>query len=198
MKVFALIQQEASNTVADSLDLTWVRAQFPSLTQTVNGQPAVFLDGPVGTQVPQRVIDAISGYLASNNANTCGAFATSRRSDAMIAEARSAMSDFLNCAPDEIIFGANMTALTYAMSRAISRELGSGDEILLTTLDHDANFSPWKALEERGVTIRVAEIDESDCTLDMQDLASKITSRTKLVAVGMASNAVGTINPVRG
>jgi len=187
------IEQEVSS----ALDLAWVRAQFPSLSQTVNGQPAVFLDGPGGTQVPQRVIDAISSYLAGNNANTCGAFATSRRSDTMIAEARAAMADFLHCGSDEIVFGTNMTALTFAMSRAIGRELGPGDEILLTRLDHDANFSPWKALEERGVTIRIAEINESDCTLDMRDLASKITSKTKLVAVGLASNAVGTINPVR-
>ena len=179
------------------LDTAWVRAQFPSLSQAVDGQPAVFLDGPGGTQVPQRVIDAISGYLAGNNANTCGAFATSRRSDAMIAGARSAMGDFLNCEADEIVFGANMTALTYAMSRAIGRELKPGDEIVLTRLDHDANFSPWKALEELGVVIKVVEFRDHDCTLDMNDFASKITERTKLVAVGLASNAVGTINPVR-
>ncbi len=182
--------------VPTTLDLGWVRSQFPALAQTVSGQPAVFLDGPGGTQVPQRVIDAISSYLAQNNANTCGAFATSRQTDAMLAEARSAMADFLNCGSDEVVFGANMTALTFAMSRAIGRELKPGDEILLTRLDHDANFSPWKALEEKGVNIRVAEINPSDCTLDMKDLASKITPRTKLVAVGLASNATGTINPV--
>jgi cysteine desulfurase family protein (TIGR01976 family) len=180
-----------------ALDLKWVRSQFPALAQRVDGHPAVFLDGPGGTQVPQRVIDAISGYLAESNANTCGAFATSRRTDAVIAEARAAMADFVHCDTDEVIFGANMTALTFAMSRSIGRELKAGDEILLTRLDHDANFSPWKALEERGVVIRVAEIHAEDCTLDMKDLASKITKRTKLVAVGLASNAVGTINPVR-
>src|SRR5438552_4569666 len=105
------------------LDLTWVRAQFPALAQTVNGHPAVFLDGPGGTQVPQRVIDAISGYLRRNNANTGGAYATSRNTDAMIAEARSAMADFFNCDPDEVVFGPNMTTLTYAISRSIGREL---------------------------------------------------------------------------
>jgi len=183
--------------VSTSLDLVWVRSQFPSLTRVINGQPAVFLDGPGGTQVPHCVTDAISGYLARNNANTGGAFATSRHTDAMIAETRTAMADFFHCGADEVIFGANMTALTFAMSRAISRELKPGDEILLTRLDHDANFAPWKALEEQGVIIRVAELDPSDCTLDRNDLASKITSRTKLVAVGLASNAVGTINPVR-
>ena len=176
------------------LDLTWVRAQFPALAQTVNGHPAVFLDGPGGTQVPQRVIDAISGYLHRNNANTGGAYATSRNTDATIAEARRAMADFFNCDPDEVVFGPNITTLTYAVSRSIGRELHPGDEILLTHLDHDANISPWRALEEHGVTIRLAEINEEDCTLDMHDLTAKITERTKLVAVGYASNAVGTIN----
>jgi cysteine desulfurase family protein (TIGR01976 family) len=180
-----------------ALDLTYVRAQFPSLTQTVNGHPAAFLDGPGGTQVPRRVIDAISNYLGRDNANTDGAYATSRRTNAMIAEARAAMADFLNCAADEIVFGPNMTTLTYAMSRAIGRELGPGDEILITRLDHDANVSPWLALEEKGVIIRWAEIHEEDCTLDLADLASKINEKTKLVAVGYASNAVGTINPVK-
>jgi cysteine desulfurase family protein (TIGR01976 family) len=180
-----------------SLDMQYVRSQFPSLSQTINGQSAIFLDGPGGTQVPQRVIDAISDYLKRNNANTCGAYATSRNTDAVIAGARSAMADFLNCDSDEIVFGPNMTTLTFAMSRAIGRELGPGDEILLTHLDHSANVSPWHALEERGVTTRFADINEDDCTLDMKDLASKITSRTKLVAVGYASNAVGTINNVK-
>jgi len=179
------------------LDLDWVRSQFPSLAQTVNGHPATFLDGPGGTQVPQRVIEAISDYLRRNNANTGGAYATSRHTDAMIAGARSAMADFLGCDPDEVIFGPNMTSLTFAISRSIGRELGAGDEIVLTHLDHDANVSPWRALEERGVTIRMAEIHQDDCTLDMDDLARKITDRTRLVAVGYASNAVGTINDVK-
>src|SRR5229473_5343583 len=171
------------HAVAPVLDLDTVRAQFPSLAQTVNGDPAAFLDGPGGTQVPQRVIDAISNYLRRDNANTGGAYATSRNTDAMLAEARAAMADFLNCAADEIVFGPNMTTLTYAMSRAIGRELGPGDEILVTRLDHDANVSPWLALEEKGVTIRWAEIHKEDCTLDVEDLAAKLNERTKLVAV---------------
>jgi cysteine desulfurase family protein (TIGR01976 family) len=183
--------------LSTALDINWVRSQFPSIAQTVNGHPAAFLDGPGGTQVPQRVIDAISGYLRRDNANTGGAYATSRNTDAMLAEARAAMADFLNCGADEIVFGPNMTTLTYAMSRAIGRDLGPGDEILVTRLDHDANVSPWLALEEKGVTIRWAEIHEDSCTLDLADLASKINERTKLVAVGYASNAVGTINPVK-
>jgi cysteine desulfurase family protein (TIGR01976 family) len=183
-------------TETAALDLAWVRSQFPSLAQTVNGQPAVFLDGPGGTQVPQRVINAITDYLKNSNANTCGAYATSRRTDAVISEARAAMADFFGCDKDEVAFGPNMTTLTFALSRSIGRELGPGDEILLTHLDHDANVSPWRALEERGVTIRFADIHPEDCTLNMTDLAQKISSRTRVVAAGYASNAVGTINDV--
>ena len=186
-----IAEQTPSST---ALDLAWVRAQFPALAQSVNQHPAVFLDGPGGTQVPQRVIDAIADYLSRNNANTGGAYQTSRNTDCMIAEARSAMGDFLNCDADEIVIGANMTTLTFALSRALGRELGPGDEIVLTLLDHDANFSPWKALEEKGVIIRTVNFNRDDCTLDMQDLAAKIGSRTRLVAAGYASNAVGTIN----
>jgi cysteine desulfurase family protein (TIGR01976 family) len=186
-----------------ALDLAYIRAQFPALAQTVNGHPAAFLDGPGGTQVPQRVIEAISGYLRHNNANTGGAYATSRNTDAVIAAARAAMADFLHCAADEVVFGANMTSLTFAISRSFGRESDGldfhpGDEILVTRLDHDANVSPWLALaEDRGLTVRWAEINEDDCTLNLADLASKINSKTKLVAVGYASNAVGTINPVK-
>ena len=179
------------------LDLGLVRAQFPSLRRQVNGHPVAFLDGPGGTQVPQRVIEAISDYLSTHNANTCGAYATSRETDQVIADARSAMADFLGCDPDEIVFGPNMTSLTFAIGRAIGRELKAGDEILLTHLDHDANVSPWRALEERGVKIQFADINEHDCTINMDDLAGKINSRTKIVAVGYASNAVGTINDVK-
>ena len=183
--------------VIKPLDLAWVRSQFPSLSHQVNGHSAAFLDGPGGTQVPQRVIDAISDYLSTHNANTCGAYATSRETDQVIAGARSAMADFLGCDADEIVFGPNMTTLTFAISRAIGRELKAGDEILLTHLDHDANVSPWRVLEERGVKIQFADINEADCTLNLDDLKRKITPRTKLVAVGYASNAVGTINDVK-
>ncbi len=186
------------STLATTLDLAYIRSQFPSLAQTVNGHPAAFLDGPGGTQVPQRVIDAISNYLRRDNANTGGAYATSRHTDAMIAEARSAMGDFLHCGADEVVFGQNMTTLTYAMSRAIGCELKPGDEIVVTRLDHDANVSPWLQMaEDRGITVRWAEIHDEDCTLDMADLASKINAKTKVVAAGYASNAVGTINPVK-
>ncbi|HEV2289696.1 MAG TPA: cysteine desulfurase-like protein [Candidatus Acidoferrales bacterium] len=181
---------------AVSLDVNWVRAQFPSLKHIVNGHPAAFLDAPAGTQVPQCVIDAVREYFETSNANTCGAFVTSRRTDAMIAGARAAMADFFNCEPDEVFFGPNMTTITFALARGIGRDLRPGDEIVVTTLDHDANVAPWRALEERGVVIRQVDIRHDDCTLDMADLRRKITERTKLVAIGYASNAVGTINPV--
>ena len=185
------------DAASTQLDVSWARSQFPSLSQTVNGQPAVFLDGPGGTQVPQAVIDAIGDYLKQSNANTHGAFATSQRTDASLAEARKAMADFFHCHPDEVAFGPNMTTLTYAVSRAIGRELVAGDEILLTRMDHNANVAPWQALEERGVKIQFADIREDDCTLNMEDLAEKLSDRTRVVAVGYASNAVGTINPVK-
>lgn len=196
MKTSILETTQPSPTIKP-LDLGWVRSQFPSLTRMVNGHPAAFLDGPGGTQVPQSVIDAISDYLSTHNANTCGAYATSRETDHVIEGARSAMADFLGCSAGEIVFGPNMTTLTFAISRAIGRELKAGDEILLTHLDHDANISPWRALEERGVKIQFADIHEHDCTLNLDDLARKITPRTKVVAVGYASNAVGTINDVK-
>src|SRR6476660_1867225 len=193
----AILMLTTQNGTATDIDLTWIRSQFPSLAQTVGGNPAVFLDGPGGTQVPQRVIDAMSDYLRHSNANTCGAYATSRRTNAIIDNARTAMADFLGCDPDEIVFGPNMTTLTYAVSRAIGRELRPGNEIVLTHLDHDANISPWRALEETGATVRFAEINQEDCTLDINDLTHQISGHTRLIAVGYASNAVGTINPVK-
>jgi len=179
-----------------AFDIAWVREQFPSLKLRVNGQAAAFLDGPAGTQVPKQVMDAVQNYFLSANANTYGAFLTSRRNDEMILAARAAMADFFNCDPSEVAFGQNMTTITFALARAIGRELNAGDEIVVTTLDHDANVAPWRALEERGVVVRQAHIREADCTLDLDDLKRKITTKTKLVAVGYASNIVGTINPV--
>ncbi len=173
-----------------------IRPLFPALAQKVAGRPAVFFDGPGGTQVPQSVITAITDYLTHSNANTHGAFITSQRTDAVIADAHAAIADLLGCAPDEVFFGQNMTSLTFALSRAIGRELQAGDEIIVTRLDHDANVAPWRALSERGVVIREVDIDTEDCTLDMDNLAALIGPRTRLVAVGYASNAVGTINDI--
>ncbi|HET9995483.1 MAG TPA: cysteine desulfurase-like protein [Candidatus Acidoferrum sp.] len=187
------VMQGAENK---TFDIRWVREQFPSLKMQVNGHAAAFLDGPAGTQVPQQVIRAVENYFVNANANTCGAFETGRRNDAMIAATRATMADFFHCESNEVVFGQNMTTITFALSRAIARELKPGDEIVVTTLDHDANVAPWRALEEKGVVVRQVDIREEDCTLDLQDLKRKITGKTKLVAVGYASNMVGTINPV--
>jgi len=178
-------------------DLAWIRDQFPALSLTVNGFPAAYFDGPGGTQVPQRVIDAIADYLTRSNANTHGQFETSRRSDQVLADAHQAAADLLGCDAREIVFGANMTSLTFALSRSIARELSPGDEIVLTALDHDANYSPWKALEEQGLVIRTADFDPETCTLDHDHLLSLIGEKTRVVAVGYASNAVGSVNDVR-
>jgi cysteine desulfurase family protein (TIGR01976 family) len=178
------------------LNVEWIRNQFPALAQKINSQPVIFFDGPGGTQVTKSVIDAIADYLVKSNANAHGAFATSERTDALITDARSAMADLLGCDSDEIVFGPNMTTLTFSLSRAIARELKPGDEIIVTRLDHYANVSPWYALSEEGIVVRVVDINVSDCTLDMRDLEQQINERTRLVAVGYASNAVGTINDV--
>jgi selenocysteine lyase/cysteine desulfurase len=179
-----------------SLNLEWIRSQFPALSVEVGGSPAVFLDVPGGTQVPQRVVDAVADTLVRANSNSHGAFLTSRRVAEVIAGAHLAAADLLDCDKDEVVFGPNMTSLTFALSRSISRELNPGDEIVLTTLDHDANFSPWKALEEAGAVIRVANFRRADCTLDVDQLLSLINERTKIVAIGYASNAIGSINDV--
>ncbi|MBI1878625.1 MAG: cysteine desulfurase-like protein, partial [Chloroflexi bacterium] len=171
---------------------------FPALQETdAQGQPYAYFDGPGGTQAPQSVLIAITDYLTRANANKGGQFITSRRSDEIIHQARLAMADFLNASsPQEIVFGTNMTTLTYNLSRSIGRALQPGDEIVVTRLDHDANISPWLALEEQGAKVKWADFDVEDCRLGLEHLASLITARTKLVAVGYASNAVGTINPV--
>jgi cysteine desulfurase family protein (TIGR01976 family) len=178
------------------LDPNWVRSHFPALSRPIHGKIPVFFDGPGGTQVPAAVMAAMGRYLLESNANAHGAFATSRDTDILITGTREALADFLGCDPDEVVFGANMTTLTYALSRAIGRELKPGDEIVVTGLDHDANVSPWLALEEAGAVIRVVDIHPEDCTLNMADLESKINERTRLVAIGYASNATGTVNDV--
>src|SRR5580693_2756920 len=183
-------------TDSKAFDISWVREQFPSLTLQYRRHGSAFLDGPAGTQVPKQVMDAVQYYFLGANANTYGAFLTSQRTNEMIVSARGAMADFFNCDPHEVVFGQNMTTITFALARAIGRELKAGDEIVVTTLDHDANVAPWRALEEKGAVIRQVDIRESDCTLDLDDLKRKITDKTRLVAVGYASNMVGTINPV--
>lgn len=179
------------------VDVGASRRHFPALEREINGQPVIYADNPGGTQVPQMVADAVSRYLLHANANTHGAFLTSRLTDETVAEARRAMADLLNApSPDEIIFGANMTTLTFALSRAIGRLLVPGDEIVATLLDHDGNYSPWAALAERGIVLRQADITLEDVTLDLDSLARQLSRRTRVVAIGHASNAVGTINPI--
>ncbi len=172
------------------------RRDFPALERAVNGHRLAFLDGPAGTQVPRQVIEAIAAYYRTCNANTHGAFVTSRESDELIRAAREVVAAFLG-APSwrEIAFGANMTTLNFSLSRALAREMRPGDEIVITELDHEANRGPWLALSEGGVKVREVVL-KHDGTLDLEDLRRKITGRTKLVAIGYASNALGTVNDV--
>ncbi|HET91279.1 MAG TPA: cysteine desulfurase-like protein [Chloroflexi bacterium] len=182
----------------DQTAVSSLRAEFPALQERANGQPLIFFDGPGGTQVHRSVIEAMRRYLTEANSNSHGAFLFSRRTDETIAAARRALADMFNAPrPEEIVFGPNMTTLTFNLSRAIERTLQPGDEIVVTWLDHDANVAPWRALEEHGIVIRQADFDPTDCTLDMESLRATITERTKLVTVGYASNAVGSINDVR-
>ncbi len=179
----------------DKASVSEIRAEFPALQQTARGRPLVFMDGPGGTQVHHSVIEAMERYLTEANSNFRGAFLYSQRTDETILAARQALADLLNAPrPEEIVFGLNMTSLTFNLSRAIGRTLSPGDEIVVTRLDHDANIAPWLALQERGVVIRHADFDPADCTLDMASLEAAITPHTRLVALGYASNAVGTIN----
>jgi cysteine desulfurase family protein (TIGR01976 family) len=180
-------------------DFPGLRAQFPALQQEVNGRPAVFLDGPGGTQTPQSVIDAMVHYLQHNNSNSGGAFITSHNTRQVVAATRQAVADLFNAArPEEIVFGQNMTSLTFAVSRAISRTWQPGDEIVVTRLDHDANISPWvMAAAERQVTVRWLDFRPEDCSLELAELPNLLHEKTRLVAVTHASNAVGTVVDVR-
>lgn len=181
------------------LDPVPLRAQFPALQQVVNGQTAVYLDGPGGTQTPQSVIDAIGQALTLGISNQGGPFLTSARTDAIVQAARAAIADLYNARnPEEIVFGQNMTSLTFAISRAIAQTWQPGDEIIVTRLDHDANISPWLlAAADRGVTVRWLDFDPTDCTLRLDTLPDLLSARTRLLAISFASNAVGTITDVR-
>ena len=180
------------------LNLEKIREQFPALQRQQNGEPVVYLDGPAGTQVPLSVADAVRSYLLDTNANHGASFATSRESDQMIDTARQACSDFVGASnPDEIFFGQNMTSLTFALSRSLAKTWEPGDEIVVTRLDHDANIAPWvSAAEESGVTVRYVDFLRHDFTLDLDDFARQLSPKTKLVAIGAASNATGGRNPI--
>ena len=175
-----------------------IRAHFPALDRRHGGHPVAYFDGPGGTQVPRPVVDAMVDYLYHHNANAHWAFATSVETDAALLAARAACADFLNVRPDEVAFGANMTSLTFHLARALGRGWGPGDEVVVTELDHHANVDPWRELErERGITVRVARLDPATGQLD-GDLGRLLSDRTRLVAIGGASNALGTINDVAG
>jgi cysteine desulfurase family protein (TIGR01976 family) len=174
-----------------------IRRHFPALERTHAGLPVAYFDGPGGTQVPGQVSDSVSDYLLHHNANTHWAYPTSRETDAALLAARAALADYLNGRPDEIVFGANMTTLTFHLARALGRSWGPGDEIVVTELDHHANVDTWRSLErERGVTIRIVRLRPDTGQLELGDFDAHLSSRTRLVAVGAASNALGTINDV--
>ncbi len=175
-----------------------IRTHFPALARTHNGFPVAYFDGPGGTQVPRAVAEAMTDYLFHHNANTHWAYPTSIETDQIIEQSRQALADFLNASPHEIAFGQNMSSLTFHLSRALGRNWKPGDEIIITELDHHANQDPWRALErELSITIRVVPMDIESGTIDLQDLANLLSQRTKLVAIGAASNALGTISEVK-
>ncbi|HEY2848490.1 MAG TPA: aminotransferase class V-fold PLP-dependent enzyme, partial [Gemmatimonadaceae bacterium] len=172
-----------------------IRARFPALDRIHDGHPVAYFDAPGGTQAPREVAEAMNAYLFHHNANTHWAYPTSEETDAILFEARQAAGDLLNASPHEIAFGANMTTLTFHLSRALGRTWAAGDEVIVTELDHHANVAPWTALAvERGVDVRVARMIPKTAQLDYAHLASLVSAKTKLIAVGGASNAVGTVN----
>jgi cysteine desulfurase family protein (TIGR01976 family) len=185
--------------MSETVGVREIREQFPALGRTVGGRPAAYFDAPAGSQVPRAVIDAMADYLAYHNANTHGAFATSRETDEIIERARERVGAFLGAGwASEVVFGANMTTLAFALSRALRQSWSSGDEVIVTELDHQANVAPWRrAAEEAGATVRVVRFDPERCTLDMRQLEDYLGPRTRLVAVGYSSNALGTVNDVR-
>lgn len=181
-----------------ALDVAQIKSLFPALRRRVAGGPAVYTDAPGGTQVPAPVIQAMVEYLEVSNANEDGAFSTSEETGRIIAEARVAAADLLGCGPDEIVFGANMTTLAFALSRVVARELREGDEVVVTRLEHDANVAPWlAAAEDAGATARWADVTTPECDLDLESLDAAIGERTRVVAFTLASNAVGTIPRAR-
>src|SRR5690349_12825962 len=180
------------------LSVTDIRRHFPALERVHNNHPVAYFDGPGGTQVPRYVVEQMSDYLYHHNANTHWAYPTSAETDAALAHAREVFAQFLNASPTEIAFGANMTTLTLHLSRALSVDYKPGDEIIVTELDHHANIDPWRRLElERGVTIRTVRMDTTTGQLNRDDLERYLGPKTKLLAIGAASNALGTINDLK-
>jgi len=180
------------------LDISAVRSRFPALSRAEGGRPVAYLDGPGGTQVPAEVIEAMAGRLRVGTSNIGGAFGASREADSVVAAAREAVADLLGGRPEEVAFGQNMTSLTFAVSRALARSWGPGDEVVVTRLDHDANVAPWRrAAADRGAAVRLVDFDPADGTLDLAHLERVMGPHTRLLAVTAASNALGTVPPVR-
>lgn len=181
-----------------TFDPNTIRSQFPALRQQAAASPVIFFDNPGGTQIAQASLDRVAAYLVQNNANHGGAFPTSQQSDTVLEEAHAAMADFYNAErSEEIVFGANMTTLTLHISRSLARTWNAGDEIVVTRLDHDANITPWVlAAQDRGVKVRWVDFHPENGTLNLEELKKALENRPRLVAVGYASNALGTINPV--
>jgi len=186
-------------TTDDIASVDEIRRQFPALERMHNGQPVAYFDGPGGTQVPRSVVDAMADYLFHHNANTHWLYPTSEETDALLLRARERFAEFFNASAEEIAFGQNMTTLTFHLARGLGREWGDGDEIVITELDHHGNVAPWRALaKERGVTVRTVKMNTSDGRLDWRDLERQLGKKTRLLAIGAASNALGTITDVRG
>jgi cysteine desulfurase family protein (TIGR01976 family) len=185
---------ELDPAAAASLDIARIRSHFPALQRQVGGGPAVYLDGPGGSQTPDSVAQAVARYLIADNANTDGPFATSKATDRLIHDAREAAADFLGATAEEVVFGANTTTINFLLAHAVARTLSPGDEILVTELDHDANVAPWLLVAaDHGLVVRTAPLDRSDGTLDLDGLESLISSRTRVVACTLASNALGSV-----
>jgi len=193
------LQKDYSSAAATAMTSTdEIRQRFPALARTHNGYSVAYFDGPGGTQVPRTVVEAMDDYLYHHNANTHWAYPTSEETDAIIDSARNVLADFLNASPTEIVFGANMTTLTFHLARALSRGYGPDDEIVVTELDHHANIAPWRTLEkECGLKVRMVKMIPETGELDWDNLSRQLTQHTKLIAIGAASNALGTINDVK-
>ena len=189
------------NTVQQQIkakSLEEIRSHFPALERVYADKKVAYFDGPGGTQVPRVVVEAMNDYLYNHNANTHWEYPTSNETDALLADSRQALADFLNASPDEIVFGQNMTSLTFHLARALGRDFKAGDEIIVTELDHHANVDTWRSLEsERGVKIKVLPMNAESGQLEFEQLANLLNEKTRLVAIGAASNALGTINDVK-
>src|SRR5258707_9350645 len=191
------LKHTGRSSLATMMSIEEMRRCFPALGRTANRHPVAYFDGPGGTQVPRPVVEAMNDYLYHHNANTHWAYPTSQETDAAIEDARQTCAEFLNASAQEIAFGANMTTLTFHLARALGRQYGPKDEIVVTELDHHANIAPWQRLaQERGVTVRTVRLIPETGQLDWEEFQRSVSNKTRLIAIGAASNALGTINDV--